>query len=210
MHKTLLIKNKKIMVKAIFFESKEGRLHRCIYAGLDYNHRPQLVMIDQGDEMMTLQDYMKRQGMEDEDMRLLCLEGETLESTTMAQLLGAVLMGYSADHAKVLSEAIKNLRNKGIGWKQDKLQMEVHVREYYEEVNHQNEYRFYIFCDCYDFVFEMDNFFTMKKLMAAVRCYFEALEKEAGIGLRKELQLADPKLLKKLGEEDMKMFETIN
>lgn len=198
------------MVKAFFFESDGGCLHRCMLVDLRNNNRPQLVMLDQGGVLMTLQDYMEMNGMEDEDMRLLCLEGETLESTTMAQLLGAVLQGYPVDHAKALSEAIKSLRKMGIGWKQDKLQMEVHVREYYEEVNHQNEYRFYIVSDHYDFVFEMDNFFTMKKLMAAVRCYFEALEKEAGIGLRKELQLADPKLLNKLGEEDIKMFETIN
>lgn len=198
------------MVKAFFFESDGGCLHRCMLVDLRNNNRPQLVMLDQGGVLMTLQDYMEMNIMEDEDMRLLCLEGEALESTTMAQLLGAVLLGYSADHAKVLSEAIKNLRNRGIGWKQDKLQMEVHVREYYEEVNHQNEYRFYIVSDHYDFVFEMDNFFTMKKLMAAVRCYFEALEKEAGIGLRKELQLADPKLLNKLGEEDKKIFDLID
>ena len=196
------------MVKAFFFESDGGCLHRCMLVDLRNNNRPQLVMLDQGGVLMTLQDYMEMNIME--DMRVLCLDDETLESTTMAQLLGAVLLGYSADHAKVLSEAIKNLRNRGIGWKQDKLQMEVHVREYYEEVNHQNEYRFYIVSDHYDFVFEMDNFFTMKKLMAAVRCYFEALEKEAGIGLRKELQLADPKLLNKLGEEDKKIFDLIN
>ena len=158
------------MVKAFFFESDGGCPHRCMLVDLRNNNRPQLVMLDQGGVLMTLQDYMEMNIMEDEDMRLLCLEGEALESTTMAQLLGAVLLGYSADHAKVLSEAIKNLRNRGIGWKQDKLQMEVHVREYYEEVNHQYEYRFYIVSDCYDFVLEMDNFFTMKKLMAALCC----------------------------------------
>lgn len=197
------------MVKAIFFESKEGRLHRCMLVDLRNNNRPQLVMIDQGGVLMTLQDYMEMNGMEDEDMRLLCLEGERLESTTMAQLLGAVLLGYSADHAKVLSEAIKKLRKMGIEWKQDKLQMEVHVREYYEVVNHQNEYRFYIVCDNYDFVLEMDNFFTMKKLLAALRSYFEALETECGIELRKELCPYDNNLLKVLDNEDKKIFDTI-
>lgn len=36
--------------RAIFFESYEGRLHSCKYAGLDNNSRPQWVMVDQGDE----------------------------------------------------------------------------------------------------------------------------------------------------------------
>lgn len=60
------------MKKAIFFESYEGRLHRCIFAGLDNNNRPQWVMLDQGDEMMTLQDYMEECGLNSEDMRVLC------------------------------------------------------------------------------------------------------------------------------------------
>lgn len=198
------------MVKAFFFESDGGCLHRCMLVDLRNNNRPQLVMLDQGGVLMTLQDYMEMNGMEDEDMRLLCLEGEALESTTMAQLLGAVLLGYSADHAKVLSEAIKNLRNRGIGWKQDKLQMEVHVREYYEEVNHQNEYRFYIVSNHYDFVFEMDNFFNMKKLMDVVRCYFEALEKWCGIDLSKELWSCNVNLDGELDSEDKKLFDLID
>ena len=54
--------------RAIFFESYEGRLHRCKYAGLDNNSRPQWVMVDQGDELMTLQDYMEMNAMKDEEI----------------------------------------------------------------------------------------------------------------------------------------------
>ena len=145
------------MEKVIFFESNEGRLHRCIFAGLDNNNRPQWVMVDQCDEMMTLQDYMDANSMKDEDMRVLCLEGETLESTTLAQLLGAVLQGYPFDNARALSEAIKNLKEMGIVWKHEKLQLEVRAFEYYDEVNLRNEYRFYIYCSGYGPILEMDN-----------------------------------------------------
>ena len=148
--------------RAIFFESNEGRLHSCMFAGLDNNSRPQWVMVDQGDELMTLQDYMEMNAMKDEDMRLLCLEGETLESTTMAVLLGAVLQGYSLDYARDLTRTIMNLRRRGIGWKQEKLELGVHVCEYYEEVNHKNAYRFSISCYGFGFIMEMDNFYNGK------------------------------------------------
>ena len=197
------------MEKAIFFESNEGRLHRCIFAGLDNNNRPQWVMVDQCDEMMTLQDYMDANSLKDEDMRVLCLEGETLESTTLAQLLGAVLQGYPFDNARALSEAIKNLKEMGIVWKHEKLQLEVRAFEYYDEVNLRNEYRFYIYCSGYGPILEMDNFFTMKALMNAVRCYFDALVTGAGIGVRRGLWIYDAKLKDKLDIEDKKMFDTI-
>ena len=107
------------MKKVILFENYDGRLHRCIFAGLDNNNRPQWVKVDQGEEMMSLQDYMEANCLKGEDMRVLCVEGETLESATMAQLLGAVLQGYPCVYIKALADAIKNLRNMGIGWKQD-------------------------------------------------------------------------------------------
>ena len=198
------------MERAIFFESYEGRLHRCKYAGLDNNSRPQWVMVDQGDELMTLQDYMEMNAMKDEDMRLLCLEGETLESTTMAVLLGAVLQGYPLDYARDLTRTIMNLRRRGIGWKQEELELGVHVFEYYEEVNHKNAYRFSISCYGFGFIMEMDNFYKMKDLMDVVRGYFEALETEAGIGLKKELWSHDKKLLIELDDEDKKMFDIID
>ena len=196
--------------RAIFFESYEGRLHRCKYAGLDNNSRPQWVMVDQGDELMTLQDYMEMNAMKDEEMRLLCLEGEALESTTMAVLLGAVLQGYPLDYARDLTRTIMNLRRRGIGWKQEKLELGVHVFEYYEEVNHKNAYRFSISCYGFGFIMEMDNFYKMKDLMDVVRGYFEALETEAGIGLKKELWSHDKKLLIELDDEDKKMFDIID
>ena len=164
------------MERAIFFESYEGRLHRCKYAGLDNNSRPQWVMVDQGDELMTLQDYMEMNAMKDEDM----------------------------------TRTIMNLRRRGIGWKQEKLELGVHVFKYYEEVNHKNAYQFSISCYGFGFIMEMDNFYKMKDLMDVVRGYFEALETGAGIGLKKEVWSQDKKLLIELDDEDKKMFDKID
>lgn len=83
------------MEKAFYFENDCGALHRCAFAGIDNEGRAQWVMVDQGDEVMTLQEYMDENGPGTDDMRLLCLENETVEASTMALLLGAVLRGLA-------------------------------------------------------------------------------------------------------------------
>ena len=198
------------MVKAIFFENYDGCLHRCVFAGLDTNDRPQWLMVDQGEEMMTLQNYMVRNLVKDEDIRMLCLEGEPMESTTMALLFGAVLQGYSLDYPRIQAETFQNLRRRGIEWKQEKLELNVRVYKYYENVNHADAYRFCIECNGIGYVMGMDNFNTMKDLMEAVRCFLDALEKGAGIGLRKKLRIHDVNLLNEMDEEDKKMFDLIS
>ena len=197
------------MVKATFFESPIGYLHRCVFAGLDTNDRPQWLMVDQGEEMMTLQNYMVRNLVKDEDIRMLCLEGEPMESTTMALLFGAVLQGYTLDYPRIQTETLKNLRRRGIEWKQEKLELGVHVFKYYEKENHADACRFSIYCNDIGYVMGMDNFNTVKDLMEAVRCFFDALEKGAGIGLRKKLRIHDVNLLNEMDEEDKKMFDKI-
>ena len=198
------------MVKAIFFENYDGCLHRCVFAGLDTNDRPQWLMVDQGEEMMTLQNYMVRNLLKDEDIRMLCLEGEPMESTTMALLFGAVLQGYTLDYPRIQAETLQNLRRRGIEWKQEKLELGVYVYKYYEKENHADACRFCIYCNGIGYVMGMDNFNTMKDLMEAVRCFLEALEKGAGIGLRKKLRIHDVNLLNEMDEEDKKMFDLIS
>lgn len=198
------------MEKAFFFESNEGCLHRCILAGIDQDGRPQWLMADQGDEVMTLQEYMEINMMENEGMRLLCLDGETLESTTMARLLGAVLQGYPVNNAEALTDTIKELRRRGIAWKQEKLQLAINVREYYDEVMSEDACRFYANCRCAGIVLELDAFHTLKDLMTTIRCYFDALDSEAGIGLEKELRSNNIHLLEELDERDVMMFDKIS
>ena len=198
------------MKKVIFFENYDGRLHRCIFAGLDNNNRPQWVKVDQGEEMMSLQDYMEANCLKGEDMRVLCMDGETLESATMALLLGAVLQGYPCVYTKALADAIKNLRNMGIGWKQDKLQMFISVYKYYDDVNQKDAFRFCIDCNRFGDIVEMDNFFNMKELMDVVRCYFDALEKWCGIDLSKELWSYSVNLDRELDSEDKELFDLID
>ena len=198
------------MVKATFFESPVGCLHRCVFAGLDTNDRPQWLMVDQGEEMKTLHDYMVENLLKDEDIHMLCLEGEPMESTTMALLFGAVLQGYSLDYPRIQAETFQNLRRRGIEWKQEKLELDIRVYKYYEEVNHADAYRFCIYCNDVGYVMGMDNFKTMKDLMEAVRCFLDALEKGAGIGLRKKLRIHDVNLLNEMDEEDKKMFDLIS
>jgi hypothetical protein len=108
-----------------------------------------------------------------------------------------------------LADAIKNLRNMGIGWKQDKLQMFISVYKYYDDVNQKDAFRFCIDCNRFGDIVEMDNFFNMKELMDVVRCYFEALEKWCGIDLSKELWSNSVNLDRELDSEDKKLFDLI-
>jgi hypothetical protein len=147
--------------------------------------------------------------LKDEDIRMLCLEGEPMESTTMALLFGAVLQGYTLDYPRIQAETLQNLRRRGIEWKQEKLELGVYVYKYYEKENHADACRFCIYCNGIGYVMGMDNFNTMKDLMEAVRCFFDALEKGAGIGLRKKLRIHDVDLLNEMDEEDKKMFDKI-
>lgn len=197
------------MEKAIFFESHEGRLHRCIFAGLDHDGCPQWVMVDQGDEMMTLQEYVEVNCMESEDMRVLCLDGEALESMTMALLLGAVLQSYPSNIKEALAESLKTLRSIGLNWKQEKLNLRVQIYKYYDSESCTEAYRFCMSCNPFGFIAEMDNFLTMKKVMETLRCYFDTLESGAGIGLRKELRTWGDELVAELDDNDAMMFDKI-
>ena len=47
------------MKKVFLFENEGGQLHKCLFAGLDDNGHPQWMMVDQGKEIMMLEEYLK-------------------------------------------------------------------------------------------------------------------------------------------------------
>ena len=90
------------MTKAIFYDSIGGWMHKCMFAGLDKEGRAQWMMVDQGAEVMMLDDYLDI-GEVCGELNLLCLMGEEVESSTMALLLGAVVQSYGPDIPSQLS-----------------------------------------------------------------------------------------------------------
>lgn len=194
------------MVKGFFFENNGGTLHKCMFAGLDKENHAHWLMADQGEPSMTLREYMDMELMEDGDVRLLCMEGETVEPTTMALLLGAVLHGYPSDTEEALNGALRTLRNKSVSWSERLLQISVYMRRYYDKDVASDRYRFYAYCREYGFLFELDDFKSVKELMGVLRCYFDALEYDAGMVLLKSLH-ADEEELKSMDQKDLLMFD---
>ena len=197
------------MEKAFYFENDCGALHRCAFAGIDNEGRAQWVMVDQGDEVMTLQEYMDENGLENHDMRLLCLENETVEASTMALLLGAVLRGYPANSEEALSDTVRSLKRRGIDWWQGMVQLRVIVNLYFDDCLEKNCYRVFVFDNEVGEVMDLDGFVTWESLMNTLRCYFDALESECGIGLRRTLRTYSVDLLTLLSDEDKRLFNVI-
>jgi len=197
------------MTKAIFYETQSGDLLRCFFAGLDRDGHAQWVVIDQGDEAMTLSDYLNEYCMDNGDIHLLCLEGEPLESETLAILLGSVHKSYPIDCKKSLSDTINMLRRMGIDWKHEVVKLKVRVHKYFDNVLKEDCLYYSVIANGRVFLAELDAFHSPKELMDSVRCFFEALEKEADIVLRKEL-LLDPIEKIELDSKDCLMFDVVS
>ena len=171
------------MKKVFMFENEGGQLHTCLFAGLNDNGHPQWMMVNQGEEIMMLQEYMKVNLIKSNDIRLLCLEDEKLDSATMAHYLGAVLQDYPVDRKMALSKAVTSLKNKGFEWRRDALKVRVYMREYYEEAVRANRFRFAIYCAGGGKLLELDSFKTTNEMLDAFQNYYDALYLEAGIAL---------------------------
>lgn len=193
------------MTKAIFYETVGGDLHRCMFAGLDNEGHAQWVVVDQGIETMTLSDYLNEFRIIG-DIHLLCLEGEPLESLTLAILLGSVLQSYPIDCKKSLSDTIRKLRHMGIDWKHDTVDLKVYVFNYYDDIMDNDCFKYSILANGCEYLAELDAFISRKNLMNNVRSLFETLEAEAGIVLRKEL-VVDRSEIIEFESKDLLMFD---
>ena len=192
--------------KAFFYEVIGGQMHKCMFAGLDYEGQPQWLVVNQGSEVMTLSDY---QGgvIYGEEINLLCLEGEKVESTTMALLLGAVLQSYGPDIPGLLHETLEALKRWNVTWRRDPLKMEVHPLEYLDSVKEKKCFRFYISCTGLGFVTEADAFDTIDDMMGFLNHYFDALSFEAGIPVVSKGLIAAEDLLARVSKVDKEMFD---
>lgn len=172
------------MKKVFLFENEGGQLHKCLFAGLDDNGHPQWMMVDQGKEIMMLEEYLKVNLMKRNNIRMLCLEGEKLESATMAHYLGAVLQDYPVDRKRALSKAVTSLKDKGFKWQQNTLKVKVFMHEYYEEAVSANRFRFTVYCAEGGPLLELDCFKTTDEMLDALQNYYDAVYQEAGITLK--------------------------
>lgn len=197
------------MKRAILFEKDGGYLHKCMFAGLDNEGNAQWVMTDQGDEMMTLSQYRKYNLLDDDEMLLLCMEGEKVESKTMSMFLGAVIRGYRFN-TSFLSERIETLRRWGISWRREPLRMTVSVMGYWDDDRGCQCYRFYILEENLGVVADADNFDSVDALMDFVFEYFSVLEFEAAVTVTSKRLDADSEVLETMRKEDLRMFDNVD
>ena len=196
------------MEKAIFFESNGGYLHKCIFAGLDNEGNAQWVVVDQGVEPMTFSDYLQCNWLGADEMLLLCMGGEKVESKTMSLLLGAVIRDYGADVSALL-ERIKTLRRWGVTWHHEPLRMSVNVQEYRGESN-RVFYHLFFYVEDLGVVAEADEFVSVDAVMDFVSEYFSVLEFEAAIKVTSKRLSADPGVRAAMRKEDLEMFDDVD
>ena len=194
------------MTKAIFFDVIGGYLQKCLFAGIDYKGKAQWLVVNQGEEVITLSQYMERFGLMDEDVKLLCIEGEKVSSTTMASLLGAVIEERTLKTSELVAR-IEQLQKWGVKWHRDPLDMSVHVLEYLNERAGRRYFCFSIVEEEMGLIGEAEDFETVDDLMFVVRSFFNALEFSAGIPVESKELVASDDVRAKLASCDREMFE---
>ncbi|MBR6194964.1 MAG: hypothetical protein IKQ58_05785 [Prevotella sp.] len=196
------------MEKAIFFESNGGYLHKCMFAGLDNEGNAQWVVVDQGVEPMTFSDYLQCNLLGADEMLLLCMGGERVDSRTMILLLQAVIRDYGAD-ASALLQRIKTLHQWGISWNHEPLRMSVNVQEYRDKSN-RVFYHLFIYMVNFGVVAEAEEFVSVDALMDFVTEYFSVVEFEAAIKVTSKRLDAKPEVRKAMRKEDLQMFDDVD
>ena len=194
------------MTKAIFFDKVGGYMQKCLFAGIDNNGKAQWLVVNQGEEVITLSQYMERNGLMDGDVKLLCIEGEKVSATTMAFLLGAVIEEPTLEMSE-LTARIVQLQKWGVKWQRDSLNMSVHVLEYMNERTGRRYFCFSIVEEEMGLITEAEDFETLDDLMSVVRCYFNTLEFDAGISINSKELVATDKIRAQMDGCDREMFE---
>ena len=174
-----------------------------MFAGLDKKGEAQWIMLDQGERVLMLSECYNQQG--NGGVNLLCLEGEEVESTAMAKLLGAVIKSYLYDIPRQLSRCLELLEKREVTWMHDPLKLEVGLEDFSYAT--RNEYGFFIRCEGVGLVTEVKDFATMDELMDYMRMYFDALEIGARIFVESKVLIAKDELLAKVSKRDMEMFD---
>ena len=112
--------------KAYFYEVVSGQVFRCMFEGIDHEGRAQWVIITPGEESLTLNEYREKYGIPETFFVMLCMEGEKASSRDLVKVLGCVLR-EAFDLKANLKGTIHQLRNFGVTWDEDPLELKVHI-----------------------------------------------------------------------------------
>ncbi len=199
------------MKRVYFFDSLCGLVYRCMFAGLDECGHAQWVNLTPGEEPKTLEDYLRDEELDGTRFFVLALEGETVESSLIAKVMGKVAQcpftGLGAD----LKYIIAHMKKLGIKWNKNPLKLTVRAFENSATSRRAGKYSFWIENNdsCCDILTDVDGFDSIEELFKMLRVYFAALESLAGIScLTKTLTISN-KLRGMARKTDLDMFDRI-
>ena len=199
------------MTNAFLYDSICGLVYRCMFAGVDGCGRAQWVNITPGEEPKTLEDYVADEVLQGTRFFVLCMEGETAQSSQIARIMGKVaempLNGLGAD----LAFTVKHMKELGIKWNKNPLNLTIRAMENGDRSKRAGKYSFWIEDNdsCCDILADVDGFDSMSELFRTVRTYFLVLEAAAGISCVTKDLCINGKLRKEAKKSDLSMFDHI-
>lgn len=181
-------------MKAVFFESEGGWLHRCMFAGLDAEGRANWVTLDPCEKSQTVRELEDEYGLGELDLRLLCIEGEKADSLSIVKMLGLSIED-NIHAGERLKERMDTLKVLGVTWTHDPVKLEFEIKtnaegKYYYVINFENPG--YL-------LGKSDRFNTIHEMLLDLKYFLTVVVMQAGIFVLTSITVDDkvgPKLKK--------------
>lgn len=194
-------------MKGIFYDENCGFI-RCMIESSDSEGKPRITVVSQGRPVQSLEDYSKAEL--STEFRLLCLDGETVTSTTMASVLATAVNNMVSPSGEYIQVCLRKLRQMQLKWEKTPVRLAICVSsETY--INNQTRYGFEVRdCDTYDLLGEIIvTRRTLSEMFEFVNALVVGLEEEAEIPVEKLVLDISDKLRKATDERYLDVFDEI-
>ncbi len=196
------------MTKAFLYDSFCGLVYRCMFAGIDDCGHAQWVNITPGEQPRTLRDYVIDEDLEDTRFYVLAMDGETVQSSLIAEVLGKVAEEPFNKLSFDLDLAVQKMKRMGIQWNQEPLELEIRVFENSVKSQRSGKYSFWVKDkkDTFSILTDVDGFDDLKDVFEWIRTYLQSIEMIAKIPvITKELRISE-KLIREVKKDDLAIF----
>ncbi len=199
------------MTHIFLYDSLNGKLFRCMFAGVDNFGHAQWVNITPGEEPKTLDEYVKDENIEGTRFFVLSLEGETAESIDVAKALGRMVEGSIYIQPAELNYAVTHMQELGVKWNKKPLELIVRVFENSVNSNRAGKYSFWIENkrNCCDVIADVDGFGSLDDLFRTVSSYLMVLKTSAAIPIQCNDLKISTKLMDSVEKNCLSMFNCI-
>ena len=199
------------MTRAFFYDTVCGMVYRCMFDGLDEYGHAQWVSITPGEESKTLDDVVADEDLGDTRFLLISLEDETASPEIIAKVLGKVMEFPIDELGADLTFAIRQMKQIGVKWDKEPLELEFRVFENKELSRRKGKYSFWVEDkkDIFSILTDIDEFDDLHELFLWIRTFLLSLEVTAKLPvITKDLRISD-ELRQKVKKNDLGMFTSI-